>query len=197
MSINEYCTKIKSMADRLKNLGSSVSENNLVIYAVNRIDSRFATIVKIIRHRESLPTFEMARKMLLLKESTLNEQTDRSTTFDSSSSSPTILMATTLSEPKDPKWHHAMYDENNALVKNGSWILLLRRFSINMVRSMWLFKQKFHVDRTLSRYKAHLVTNGSNQQLGIDCDETFSLVVKPDTIYTVLSLVVSYKWHFH
>ncbi|PWA38969.1 hypothetical protein CTI12_AA577390 [Artemisia annua] len=55
MSINEYYTKIKSMADRLQNLGSSISEKNLVIYAVNRLDSRFATIVKIIRHREPLP----------------------------------------------------------------------------------------------------------------------------------------------
>ncbi|GJS45514.1 putative gypsy type transposase [Tanacetum coccineum] len=60
-----------------------------------------------------------------------------------------------------------------------------------MVRSMWLFKHKFHADGTLSRYKARLVANGSSQQLGVDFDETFSPVVKPATIRTVLSLVVS------
>ncbi|PWA82231.1 hypothetical protein CTI12_AA178870 [Artemisia annua] len=38
MSINDYCTKIKSMADMLKNIGSSISEKNLVIYAVNGLD---------------------------------------------------------------------------------------------------------------------------------------------------------------
>ncbi|GJW13974.1 ribonuclease H-like domain-containing protein [Tanacetum coccineum] len=45
-----------------------------------------------------------------------------------------------------------------------------------MVRSMWLFKHKFHVDGTLSRYKAHLVASDSSQQLGVDVDvdETFS-----------------------
>nr|GFB68465.1 ribonuclease H-like domain-containing protein [Tanacetum cinerariifolium] len=43
----------------------------------------------------------------------------------------------------------------------------------------------------LSRYKARLVANGSSQQLGVDFDETFSLVVKPATVRTVLSLVVS------
>ncbi|GJW91729.1 ribonuclease H-like domain-containing protein [Tanacetum coccineum] len=59
-----------------------------------------------------------------------------------------------------------------------------------MVRSMWLFKHMFHADGTLSRYKAHLVANGSSQQLGVDFNETFSLVVKPATIRTVLSLVV-------
>ncbi|GKE22017.1 ribonuclease H-like domain-containing protein, partial [Tanacetum coccineum] len=42
-----------------------------------------------------------------------------------------------------------------------------------MVRSMWLFKHKFHADGTLSRYKARLVANGSSQQLSVDFDETF------------------------
>ncbi|GJS01316.1 ribonuclease H-like domain-containing protein [Tanacetum coccineum] len=62
-----------------------------------------------------------------------------------------------------------------------------------MVRSMWLFKHKFHADRTLSRYKARLVANDSSQQLGVDFDETFS----PVTIRTVLSLVVSRQWTIH
>ncbi|GKA86839.1 ribonuclease H-like domain-containing protein [Tanacetum coccineum] len=66
-----------------------------------------------------------------------------------------------------------------------------------MVCSMWLFKHKFHANRTLSRYKARLVANGSSQQLGVDFDETFSPVVKPATICMVLSLVVSRKWPIH
>ncbi|GJX47986.1 hybrid signal transduction histidine kinase M, partial [Tanacetum coccineum] len=96
MYINEYCTKIKSMADRLKNLGCVVSDKNLVIYAVNGLDSRFATLVKIIR----LPTFETAQNMLLLKESSMNDQSGASTTFENSSSSPTILGATNSSDNK-------------------------------------------------------------------------------------------------
>nr|GEZ47357.1 ribonuclease H-like domain-containing protein [Tanacetum cinerariifolium] len=44
---------------------------------------------------------------------------------------------------------------------------------------------------------ARLVANGSSQQLGVDFDETFSLVVKPATIRTVLSLVVSRQWPIH
>ncbi|GKC91524.1 ribonuclease H-like domain-containing protein [Tanacetum coccineum] len=66
-----------------------------------------------------------------------------------------------------------------------------------MVRSMWLFQHKFHSDGTLSRYKTRLVANGSSQQLGIDFDETFSPVVKPATICTVLSLAVSRQWPIH
>ncbi|GJV56056.1 ribonuclease H-like domain-containing protein [Tanacetum coccineum] len=33
--------------------------------------------------------------------------------------------------------------------------------------------------------------------VGIDCDDTFSLVVKPTTIQTVLSLALSRGWHVH
>ncbi|GJZ99814.1 ribonuclease H-like domain-containing protein [Tanacetum coccineum] len=98
---------------------------------------------------------------------------------------------------KDPNWRNAMYDEYNALVKNGTWLLVPRPAGVNMVRSMWLFKHKFHADGTLSRYKARLVANGSSQQLGVDFDETFSPVVKPATIRTVLSLAVSRQWPIH
>ncbi|GJZ60164.1 hypothetical protein Tco_0615980 [Tanacetum coccineum] len=102
MSINEYCTKIKSMADRIKNLGCVVSDKNLVIYAVNGLDSRFATLVEIIQHSKTLPTFETEQNMLLLKESSMNDQSGASTTFESSSWSPTILVAKNSSDNKGP-----------------------------------------------------------------------------------------------
>ncbi|GJT61471.1 ribonuclease H-like domain-containing protein [Tanacetum coccineum] len=98
---------------------------------------------------------------------------------------------------KDSHWLNVMYDEYNALVKNGTWLLVPRPASVNMVRSMWLFKHKFHADGTLSRYKARLVANGSSQQLGVDFDETFSPVVKSATIRTVFSLSVSRQWPIH
>ncbi|GKF00774.1 ribonuclease H-like domain-containing protein [Tanacetum coccineum] len=62
---------------------------------------------------------------------------------------------------------------------------------------MWLYKYKYNADESLSRYKARLVANGHSQQQGIDCDETFSPVVKPATIRTVLSLAVSRQWPIH
>ncbi|GJU95744.1 ribonuclease H-like domain-containing protein [Tanacetum coccineum] len=42
-----------------------------------------------------------------------------------------------------------------------------------------------------------LVANGSNQQHKVDFVETFSPVVKPATIRTVLSLDVSRQWPIH
>nr|GEU42111.1 hypothetical protein [Tanacetum cinerariifolium] len=84
----------------------------------------------------------------------------------------------------DPHWRDAMYDEYNALIKNGTGILVLKPPNVNVVRSMWLFRRKYHADGSLSRYKARLVVNGRNQQYGVDCSDTFSSVVKPTTIRT-------------
>ncbi|GKB90826.1 ribonuclease H-like domain-containing protein, partial [Tanacetum coccineum] len=98
---------------------------------------------------------------------------------------------------RDLNWQKAMLDEYTALITNGTWVLVPRPANVNIVRSMWLFKHKYHADGSLSRYKACLVANGRSQQDGIDYDETFSPVVKPATIRTVLSIVVSRSWPIH
>ncbi|GJQ99103.1 ribonuclease H-like domain-containing protein [Tanacetum coccineum] len=98
---------------------------------------------------------------------------------------------------RDPNWYRAMLDEYNALIKNNTWVLVPRPPDANIVRSLWLFRHKHNADGSLNRYKARLVANGSTQIVGIDVDETFSPVVKPATIRTVLSLAISRHWPVH
>ncbi|GJR36987.1 ribonuclease H-like domain-containing protein [Tanacetum coccineum] len=97
----------------------------------------------------------------------------------------------------DPNWQNAMCDEYHALIKNKTWTLVPRLPDTNIVRCMWLFRHKYLADGTLSHYKARLVANGSTLLEGGDVDETFSPVVKPSTIRTVLSLAVSRNWSIH
>ncbi|GJY28495.1 ribonuclease H-like domain-containing protein [Tanacetum coccineum] len=97
----------------------------------------------------------------------------------------------------DANWHSAMRDEYNALIKNSTWTLVPRPPDANVVQCMWLFCHKYLADGTLSRYKARLVANGSTQLEGVDVDETFSPIVKPGTIRTVLSLATSRHWPVH
>lgn len=73
-------------------------------------------------------------------------------------------------------------------------MLVPRPTGENIINCIWLFKNKQHVDGSLALYKARIVANSHSQQPGIDCDETFSPVVKVITIRIVLALVVSHSW---
>ena len=84
-----------------------------------------------------------------------------------------------------------MQDEFDALIENNTWDLVLRPPNANVVRSLWIFRVKTKSDGSFERYKARLVTDGKSQQAGIDCDETFSPVVKPATIRIILSLALA------
>ena len=87
-----------------------------------------------------------------------------------------------------------MAEEHKALIDNGTWRLVPRPPGANIVTGKWLFKHKFNSDGSLARHKARWVVRGFSQQAGIDYDETFSPVVKPATIRTVLSIAASRDW---
>ncbi|CAH9071119.1 unnamed protein product [Cuscuta europaea] len=98
---------------------------------------------------------------------------------------------------RDPNWKSAMISEFTALINNKTWELVPRPPNANVIRCMWLFKHKYRSDGSLERHKARLVVNGRSQRPGIDCDDTFSPVVKPATIRTVLSIALSHNWPLH
>ena len=102
-----------------------------------------------------------------------------------------------MSDLRDPNWKQAMDDEYHALIKNKTWELVPRPPHANIIRSMWIFAHKEKSDGSFERYKARLVGDGKTQRVGIDCGETFSPVVKPATIRTVLSLALSKGWPLH
>jgi hypothetical protein len=87
-----------------------------------------------------------------------------------------------------------MEEEYRALISNGTWELVLRPQGSNIVTGKWVFKHKLRTDGTLDRYKARWVLRGFTQCPGVYYDETFSPVVKPATVGTVLATAVSRDW---
>jgi len=88
-------------------------------------------------------------------------------------------------------------DEYQALVDNNTWQLVPRPPGANIVTGKWIFRHKFHADGSLARHKARWVVRGFSQREGVDYDETFSPVVKPATIRSVLSIAASRTWPIH
>jgi hypothetical protein len=106
---------------------------------------------------------------------------------------PTSVRATM----RDPTWLAAMEEEFNALQSNRTWTLVPRPAKAHIVTGKWLFKNKLLPDGSLDRRKAKWVVHGFTQRAGIDFNQTFSPVVKPVTIRTVLHLAASRDWPVH
>lgn len=87
-----------------------------------------------------------------------------------------------------------MVEEVNALLKNQTWSLVQSSPKHNTVGCKWVFRVKRKPNGSVERYKARLVAKGFHQQPGIDFHDTFSPVIKPATIRTVLSIAVSRGW---
>uniref|UniRef100_A0A803N3U2 Reverse transcriptase Ty1/copia-type domain-containing protein n=1 Tax=Chenopodium quinoa TaxID=63459 RepID=A0A803N3U2_CHEQI len=94
----------------------------------------------------------------------------------------------------DHNWKNALQEEFDALIDNGTWDLVPRPPNVNIICSLRIFWHKTKSDGSFERHKARLVGDGKTQREGIDCDKSFSLVVKPATIRVVLSIALSKSW---
>ena len=111
-------------------------------------------------------------------------------TIDQASIEPTSYTAAS----KHPAWRAAMNTEFTALLHNGIWKLVPPKPNMNLVGCKWVFRIKRKADGSTERYKARLVAKGFHQQPDIDYMETFSPVIKPVTIRTVLSIAIASNW---
>ena len=94
----------------------------------------------------------------------------------------------------DPNWNPSMTEEYSAQIKNKTWRLVPKPYNANVINSIWLYKYKYDADGNLRSHKSRLVANGKTQEEGIDYDETFSPVVKPATIRSVLDIALRNGW---
>jgi len=116
-----------------------------------------------------------------------------------------VATTTVLSAPpmsvraalRDPDWKAAMQAEFDALQSNGTWTLVPRPANANIITGKWLFKNKLQPDGSLERRKARWVVRGFSQRPGVDFHQTFSPVIKPATVRTVLHLAATRRWAVH
>ena len=89
---------------------------------------------------------------------------------------------------RTPKWCQAVSEEISAPVQNNTWTFIPFQLFVNVMGSQYVYYIKQKANVTQERYKASLVAKGFQQQDGVDYGDTFSPVVKPTTIQTVLTI---------
>jgi hypothetical protein len=116
-------------------------------------------------------------------------------TAATSSLTPSLIPSSARAALADPHWRVAMKEEYGSLISNGTWELVPRPQSSNVLTDKWVFTHKLCADGTIERYKAHWVLRAFTQRPGVDYDETSSLIVKSTTVRMVLATAVSREWH--
>jgi len=83
----------------------------------------------------------------------------------------------------------AMRDEINSMTRNKVWELVDLSPQRKSIGNKWVFKIKRQADRTIDKFKVHLVAKGFTQIQGVDYEETFSPVVRITSVRLLLALV--------
>ena len=102
-----------------------------------------------------------------------------------------------LSSPDKAKWQNSMKKEIDSLRSNDVWDLVELPKGRKMVGSKWVFKRKLGPDGTVERHKARLVAQGFSQKFGVDYEETFSPVVRFESVRTVIALASQHSLKLH
>jgi histone deacetylase 1/2 len=82
---------------------------------------------------------------------------------------PPILEPTSVTQAiSHHRWREATSTELTALMKYGTWDLVLPPSHCNPVGCKWVFRVKRKADGSVERFKARLVAKGYNQRPGVD-----------------------------
>ena len=86
-------------------------------------------------------------------------------------------------------WVEAIKEELDAHEQNNTSTLVPREKDRKPIDSKWVFKVKQNVSGDVYRYKARLCARGFQQKEGLDYTETFSPVVRYDSLRVLLAVV--------
>ena len=106
-------------------------------------------------------------------------------------------MGEALASPDKAKCMNAMEKEMESLHANDVWDLVELPKDRKAVGSKWVFKLKVGADSLVERHKARLVAQGFSQKYGLDYDETFSPVVRCESLRTVIALAMQNGLKLH
>ena len=112
-----------------------------------------------------------------------------------SSEPSSVTEAMSCSEHKN--WKEAMEAEYQSLCTNQVWDLVPPPKDCKVINSKWVFKCKLGERGQVERYKARLVAQGYSQRPGIDYEETFSPVVRFESVRSVIALAAHENMKLH
>lgn len=98
------------------------------------------------------------------------------------------------SGPQSRQWIAAKEEHLASLYSNGTWSVVDAPEGINRISTKWVFKIKLLPNRQIDKFKMRLCARGFSQQYGIDYFETFSPVVRLESLRMLLAIGAIYDY---
>ena len=100
-----------------------------------------------------------------------------------------------MSLPEAELWLKAMKAEIESLKVNKTWKLVALPTGRRAIKSKWVFKVKYKPSGQIDKYKARLVAKGFSQIAGVDYSDTYSPVIKSDSMRTMFATTAHSNLH--
>ena len=86
-------------------------------------------------------------------------------------------------------WKEVIKSETDFILQNHNWELVDFPPGCKQLSSKWVFKRKRKVDGIIDKYKAKLVIKGYRKTKGLDYFDSYSLMMRINSIRMVLAIV--------
>ena len=85
-------------------------------------------------------------------------------------------------------WKEAIKNKIDSILQNHTWELVDLQPKCKPLGSKWIFKRKMKEDGFIDKYKARLVIKGYSQQESLDYFDTYSPVMRINSIRVILAI---------
>ncbi|KAH9084296.1 hypothetical protein LEN26_020917 [Aphanomyces euteiches] len=89
------------------------------------------------------------------------------------------------------EWIEATNAEYQAMLANNVWELVPLPAGRKALKGKWVWKAKYHADRSLERFKARLCLKGYLQIAGVDFTDTYAPVLRLDSLRLLCALIAT------
>ncbi|UYV61392.1 hypothetical protein LAZ67_1004695 [Cordylochernes scorpioides] len=86
------------------------------------------------------------------------------------------------------EWLEAMKEELYSINKHNVWTLVQREKNMKIINCKWIFSIKSTPGEGVYRRKARLVAIGCNQKYGVEYEESFSPVIRKESLRAIVAL---------
>ena len=106
-------------------------------------------------------------------------------------------MKNALKSDEADAWREGMRVEYEALIANGTWVLVDCLNHQHVLSGKWAFKRKRDINGNIKKYRARWVGRGFQQQEGVDYFEIYASVVKAATNKALFAVNAHKRPHSH